>query len=480
MPYKYNPHTGKLDYYEEPGSGGGGSNLAYVPGVSSGVITSDSGADATIPLADGTNAGLMSASEKTKLAGIATGAEVNVNADWNATSGDAQILNKPTELPSTYIRHLVKLGEGINKGQAAYVSSADGTNMIVSKASNATEATSSKTLGLIETTGITNDQVNLVTEGLLAGFDTSSATIGDSVWLGTAGNLLFGTANKPLSPAHLVFLGVVTRVHATQGEVFVKVQNGYELDELHDVLISSPTNDQVLTYESATGLWKNKTAAAVGGGSQGSLLATSAGLPYAMGTGLTTYRSAIPVASTSITSLAFSAESTYFFPVTIKEGSTIRALAFRVYTAGSGGFGTAHVQFGIYNSTLDANGKLIPSTLEVQFSKISTLSTGIKEDVLGTPHVLGTTVDNIYWIAFRNYATGSIQLNAYSTSDALSTFIGISSSTAIVKTGSFIATTAYTEPDGLPTTLPATGGVGFTQSSTVAGYTTYIPLVGIR
>ena len=34
--------------------------------------------------------------EKNKLAGIADGAEVNVNADWNATSGDAKILNKPT------------------------------------------------------------------------------------------------------------------------------------------------------------------------------------------------------------------------------------------------------------------------------------------------------------------------------------------------------------------------------------------------
>lgn len=34
--------------------------------------------------------------EKNKLANIAAGAEVNVNADWNATSGDAQILNKPT------------------------------------------------------------------------------------------------------------------------------------------------------------------------------------------------------------------------------------------------------------------------------------------------------------------------------------------------------------------------------------------------
>jgi hypothetical protein len=36
---------------------------------------------------------------KTKLDGIEAGAQVNVNADWNATSGDAQILNKPT-IPS--------------------------------------------------------------------------------------------------------------------------------------------------------------------------------------------------------------------------------------------------------------------------------------------------------------------------------------------------------------------------------------------
>jgi hypothetical protein len=40
--------------------------------------------------------GFMSSQDKTKLNGVASGAEVNVNADWNASSGDAQILNKPT------------------------------------------------------------------------------------------------------------------------------------------------------------------------------------------------------------------------------------------------------------------------------------------------------------------------------------------------------------------------------------------------
>jgi len=38
----------------------------------------------------------MTGADKSKLDGIAAGAEVNVNADWDAGSGDAQILNKPT------------------------------------------------------------------------------------------------------------------------------------------------------------------------------------------------------------------------------------------------------------------------------------------------------------------------------------------------------------------------------------------------
>ena len=48
---------------------------------------------------DGTTYKQYSLTEKNKLAGIQAGAEVNVNADWNATSGDALILNKPTSLP---------------------------------------------------------------------------------------------------------------------------------------------------------------------------------------------------------------------------------------------------------------------------------------------------------------------------------------------------------------------------------------------
>jgi hypothetical protein len=164
------------------------------------------------------------------------------------------------------VKHFVKLGEAISKGQAVYVSGSNGTNMIVSKASNASETTSSKTLGLLETGGILNDEVYVVTEGLLAGLNTSTANAGDPVWLGTSGDLIFGLLNKPYAPAHLVFIGIVTRVQSQNGEIFVKPQNGFELKEIHDVQITTtPNNNDVLTYESSTGLYKMKTIDAVCG-----------------------------------------------------------------------------------------------------------------------------------------------------------------------------------------------------------------------
>lgn len=66
------------------------------------VSVSGSGKTATIAVAaaSGSQAGTMSSADFTKLAGIADGAEVNVNADWEAESGDAQILNKPATLPN--------------------------------------------------------------------------------------------------------------------------------------------------------------------------------------------------------------------------------------------------------------------------------------------------------------------------------------------------------------------------------------------
>ncbi len=160
------------------------------------------------------------------------------------------------------VQHGVKAAVAINKGQAVYVTSADGTNMIVSLASNGSEATSSKTMGLLDATVAINGMANVVTEGLLAGLDTSLAgTEGDPVWLGDNGNLIYGLPNKPYAPRHLVFIGIVTRKNANTGEIFVKVQNGFELKEIHDVdlITTVPVNGHILGYDGT--LWVNKTIA---------------------------------------------------------------------------------------------------------------------------------------------------------------------------------------------------------------------------
>ena len=136
--------------------------------------------------------------------------------------------------------------------------------MLVGRASNASEATSSKTMGLMEsditTTGSTQTGF-VITEGLLGNLNTAGTTAGDPVWLGVNGALIYGLTNKPYAPAHLVFIGIVTKVSSGNGEIFVKVQNGFELKEIHDVdlITTTPINGHVLGFDGT--LWVNKTIA---------------------------------------------------------------------------------------------------------------------------------------------------------------------------------------------------------------------------
>jgi len=168
---------------------------------------------------------------------------------------------------TSQVKHTVKnngLNGTITKGTPVYVTGADGTNMLVGKASNASEATSSKTMGLMQsditTTGGTQTGF-VITEGLLSGLNTAGQTAGDPVWLGVNGALIYGLVNKPYAPAHLVFIGIVTKVSAGSGEIFVKVQNGFELKEIHDVdlITTTPINGHLLGFDGT--LWVNKTIA---------------------------------------------------------------------------------------------------------------------------------------------------------------------------------------------------------------------------
>jgi hypothetical protein len=179
----------------------------------------------------------------------------------SSTSGNVSWVTPTVNTVARDVQNQVKAGVAINKGQAVYVTGADGTNIIVGLASNVSEATSSKTLGLLNATVAINGFADVVQIGRLAGLNTLAATVGDPVWLGTGGNLIYGLINKPYAPAHLVFIGVVTRVNVNNGEIFVNVQNGFELSEIHDVDLKTtvPINGDILGFNGT--LWVNKTIA---------------------------------------------------------------------------------------------------------------------------------------------------------------------------------------------------------------------------
>ena len=286
----------------------------------------------------GLSANDYTTTEKNKLAGIASGAEVNVNADWNAVGTDAEIFNKPS-IPSisglatvTYVDSQDALKENylsvpaadgyilastttgvrswvaqtggggggdmlkstydvdntgvvdnaeaisiigrnstgatLYRGTIVYILGSTGNRPNFVKAQANSEAASAGTFGVVKN-NISNNADGYVTVlGHLDNLDTRSGAThpftsdtlvdGDVIYLSptTAGYI---TNVKPSAPNHLVYLGNVVRTSPTNGTIVYRIQNGFELQELANVAINGVSDKQLLSYDNATSLWKNKS-----------------------------------------------------------------------------------------------------------------------------------------------------------------------------------------------------------------------------
>ena len=143
----------------------------------------------------------------------------------------------------------------LSKGEIVYVSGAQGNLIKVNRALANTEATSSGTLGMVAETITAGGEGFVQTSGAIYKLNTNTLTAGNAIYLSptTAGAY---TQTKPVAPDQLVILGWVERVSTTVGSIYLKVDNGYELDELHNVLITSPTAGQALVYNGSN-IWIN-------------------------------------------------------------------------------------------------------------------------------------------------------------------------------------------------------------------------------
>lgn len=165
---------------------------------------------------------------------------------------------------STALKIQVKNASGstIVKGSVVYASGGTGANLLISLAQANSEATSSQTLGFVEA-DITNGSSGLVVfNGTITGLNTAAYTEGDPVYLSptTPGGYVVGLANKPSAPSHLVYLGTITRSQSINGTIQVRVSNGWELNELHDVAITSVAANDFLV-RNGSNLWVNQNPA---------------------------------------------------------------------------------------------------------------------------------------------------------------------------------------------------------------------------
>jgi hypothetical protein len=161
-------------------------------------------------------------------------------------------------------RVLNNSGSILNKAayQVVKIASAQGQRLAVTLAQANNDANSDDTLGLVAENIANNQEGYITSSGLITDVDTTGDlqledwNDGDVLYLSptTPGAI---TKVKPTAPNHVVIVGFVVYSHKNNGKIFVKVDNGYMLNDLHNVKITSVANNNILKYNSSLAVWEN-------------------------------------------------------------------------------------------------------------------------------------------------------------------------------------------------------------------------------
>jgi hypothetical protein len=143
-------------------------------------------------------------------------------------------------------------GATITKGKVVRITGAQGDNALISLADSSTENTSANTLGFVTADILDGENGYVMTTGKFLGINTNDFIPGTLLYLGTSGSI---TSTAPTASSHSVRLGQVLRQQTNNGSIDVRIDNGYELNELHDVLITSASNGDLLMRRNGT--WVN-------------------------------------------------------------------------------------------------------------------------------------------------------------------------------------------------------------------------------
>jgi hypothetical protein len=268
-------------------------------------------------------------------------------------------------------------GSTLAKGTIVYISGSNGNHVQVTPAIATSDATSARTLGWLAEAIANNASGLCQVEGYLEGLNTQGLTSGTQLYLsGTVAGAFQVT--KPQAPIHLVYVGVVTKISAGDGHVFVKVQNGYELDELHDVQIIGKADGDILEYDAPTDLWKNRTL------TQANIARLAGGNSFTEAQIITnTSTTAIP-----LTLKAIASQTSDMFQLQNSGGAASFGVSsgWSIYTVGQGRFGG--------NSNLGAQLNVI-STSTTNIGAVVRGASGQSADLLQLQNNSGTGLLNV-------------------------------------------------------------------------------------
>jgi hypothetical protein len=307
---------------------------------------------------------------------------------WNPDTGTVQIGmtggNVQAELGQTLYAYVHNAESfQINKGDVVYLYQANGNRASVKLAYNTSDATSAKTFGLAAENIAQGANGFIICQGVLDKINTGSYNEGDTLYLGaTAGTL---TATKPKAPNHMVYVGTVERANNGNGQIYVRVQNGYELDEIHDVQINSPANGQLIIYDAATSLWKN------------------ANLTAGTGISITNGAGSITISAPQVGTVTSISTGTGLTGGPITSSGTI-SLANTAVSAGSYGSASAVPTF-----TVDAQGRLTAASntnIAIANTAVSGLGTMSTQNA-NSVSITGGSVSGITDLAVADGGTGA-------------------------------------------------------------------------
>ena len=149
-----------------------------------------------------------------------------------------------------------RTGSALPKMTAVYINGGQGNRPTIQKSIASSESGSSKTYGITASQINDNSAGDVVVFGALIDVNTNQFGVveGSILYLSpsVSGNL---TATKPTAPNHAVVVGKIVRSHVSQGIIEVSIQNGFELEELHNVATTGAVSGQFLKYDGE--LWKN-------------------------------------------------------------------------------------------------------------------------------------------------------------------------------------------------------------------------------